>query len=292
MNDLYAHLAPVIASGQETEEVELKERLDLSDRASRAELARDIMAMANCQGGYIVVGVKDRRHRGSDDPNDYVIGWQDDPDETERTIRQTLVLYCDPPPRVSIHRLQEPATQRTLLVINVLRSHARPHATKRASGSLQEHEIWVRDGPTVRRATRTEIEEMFASQRRVILVNFSHPLSDEQKEHIRLLLNARIEEVIHVPVHFDHDACFADQAVAWVDRVGLTSHHWQTKDIVVNLPGYSPGAAVILAEIHGRMGHFPTILRIKPSHSEAVTTYEPAEAINLQSLRDAARERR
>lgn len=292
MKDPYAHLAPVITSGEETEDVELKERLDLSERTSRAELCRDLMALANRQGGYFVVGVKDHRHRASDDPYDYVVGWEGDLDETDRTIRQALDLFCDPPPRVTISRVVEPTTQRSLLVICVPRSHARPHATKRASGPIQEHEIWVRDGPTVRRASPKEIEEMLAGQRRVILVNFSHPLSDEQREQIRLLLNARIEDVIHVPVHLDQDAPFADQAVEWVNRVALTSHQWQTKDIIVVLPGYSPGAAVILAEIHGRMGHFPTILRMKPSHSEAGTTYEPAEAINLQSLRDAARERR
>lgn len=292
MRDLLSTILPFIESGQETEQIEFKERLDLSERPHRAELARDISALANRDGGLIVVGVLDRRHRVTEQPEDYVVGWEGDLDETERILRDALAIFCDPPPRITLSAYIHPATQRQLLIIQVPRSYARPHAIKRPSGPIQEHDIWVRDGPMVRRATPKEYEQMVLGQRRVILVNFHHPLTETQREQARLLMNVRIDDVIDVPVHFSHDVPFHEQARTCVDRVGLTSHQWQTKDIVVNLPGFSPAAAAILAELHGRMGHFPNVLRLKPCHAEGGTTYEVAEIMNLQEIRDTSRTKR
>ena len=285
-------VADAVYSGREDQTLELKQTLDLTDRPSRAEIARDIAAMANREGGYIVVGVVDARHRASPDLHAAVTGWSGDVDETERQLRTILTDFCDPPPRIDVSAFLEPHTSRTLLVIHVHRSHARPHAISRSSGSIQRHEIWVRDGSMVRIATREEIEEMIRAQRRVLVVNFSHPLTDEQKEQVRLLMGARIDEVISVPVQFSHEKDFHTQAVRYVDQVGLTSHQWQTRDILIILPGFSPAAAAILAELHGRMGHFPNILRLRPSHAQAGTQYEVAEIMNLQSIRDQARSRR
>jgi len=79
---------------------------------------------------------------------------------------------------------------------------------------------------------------------------------------------------------------------ALVNRAGLTSRQWQTKPILVNLPGYAPAAAVLVAELHGRMGHFPTVLRLCPVPGEGVTTYEVEEVVDLQITRDQAREER
>jgi hypothetical protein len=47
-------------------------------------------------------------------------------------------------------------------------------------------------------------------------------------------------------------------------------------------------AFLLLAEIHGRIGHFPTLIRMRPQHG-SVTTYEVIELLNLQTIRDAAR---
>jgi hypothetical protein len=57
----------------------------------------------------------------------------------------------------------------------------------------------------------------------------------------------------------------------------------------VNPPGLAPATAALLAELHGRMGYFPSILRLRPVSGTTPTRYEVAEIINLQALRDAAR---
>jgi len=61
--------------------------------------------------------------------------------------------------------------------------------------------------------------------------------------------------------------------------------------LLINPPGYAPVAFVLLAELHGRIGHFPSLMRLRPK-SGPVTTYEVAELLNLQAVRDASRTRR
>ncbi len=81
------------------------------------------------------------------------------------------------------------------------------------------------------------------------------------------------------------------QIVAIVNAVGLTSEEWQTRQVLINPPGFAPAAFVLLAELHGRMGHFPTLVRLRPK-AGPVTVYEVAELLNLQTIRETARTRR
>jgi hypothetical protein len=57
----------------------------------------------------------------------------------------------------------------------------------------------------------------------------------------------------------------------------------------VNLPSLNHIAACVLAELHGRMGYFPTILRMRPVAGSTPPQFEVAEIINLQAVRDQAR---
>ncbi len=45
----------------------------------------------------------------------------------------------------------------------------------------------------------------------------------------------------------------------------------------------------LLAELHGRMGYFPAIVRIRPVVDSLPPRYEVAEIINLQNVRETAR---
>jgi hypothetical protein len=126
----------------------------------------------------------------------------------------------------------------------------------------------------------------------VILVNFSHPLTGEQVAQVEALTGLRVDEVRDRPAAFDHKAPFEAQVRGLIDQVGLEAEVWQTAALVVNLPGYAPGAGVLLAELHGRMGHFATVVRLRPVEGSVPTRYEVAEVINLQGVRDRARKER
>jgi hypothetical protein len=125
----------------------------------------------------------------------------------------------------------------------------------------------------------------------MLLLNFTHPLTDAQRAHIEALAGTSIEEVRTIRVQIRQEEALEPQIAAIVERVGLSSLAWQTRPLLINPPGYAPAAFVLLAELHGRIGHFPSLVRLRPK-SGPVPTYEIAELLNLQAVRESAREHR
>ncbi|GAB4463538.1 MAG: CRISPR-associated protein Csx15 [Anaerolineae bacterium] len=126
----------------------------------------------------------------------------------------------------------------------------------------------------------------------MIVLNFSHPLTDAQRRQIEGLSRQPVEDVIDIPTEFDTGQPFAPQCVALVDGLGLSPAQWQGTAWLVILPSLNFIAAALLAELHGRMGYFPTIVRTRPLPGSTPTVYEVAELINLQQMREQARTRR
>jgi hypothetical protein len=123
------------------------------------------------------------------------------------------------------------------------------------------------------------------------LINFSHPLTDEQLSQLRGLLDEPCE-VLDAPVQFDAAAPFAAQVAACLDAVGLSGAAWQTERLLINPPSYAPIAVVLLAELHGRAGYFPPVVRLRPVPDAVPPQFEVAEIIDLNAVRDQARRRR
>ncbi len=126
----------------------------------------------------------------------------------------------------------------------------------------------------------------------MLIINFTHPLTPNQQAQIETLVSSPIEEVPTIPVQIDQSEPLEPQIISIVDSVGLSSEEWQTRPFLVNPPGYAPVAFVLLAELHGRTGHFPSLIRLRPVPGSTPTTYEAAELINLQAIREEARRRR
>ena len=125
----------------------------------------------------------------------------------------------------------------------------------------------------------------------MIIISFGRKFPSNQQAQIEALAGTRIEEVRTIPVQINQAEPLAPQIVAIVDAVGLSSEEWQTRPLLINPPGFAPAAFVLLAELHGRIGHFPALIRLRPK-SGPVTTYEVAELLNLQAIREQARYRR
>ena len=126
----------------------------------------------------------------------------------------------------------------------------------------------------------------------MIVINFSHPLTDNQKQAIETIKNRPITRLVEQMAHLDQAQPFAEQVCAMVDNVGLDSAEWQSQRILIVLPGHAPATAVLLAELHGRMGYFPEIVRIRPSDEDSAETYVVGEVISLRDVRAAARKAR
>jgi len=129
-------------------------------------------------------------------------------------------------------------------------------------------------------------------ERGMILLNFSHPLTPAQTAQLEALTGQRAERVIEKMAGFDHAQSFAEQVRALVDAVGLTPQEWQTAPLVVIPPALNFIAVIVLAELHGRMGYFPTVARLRPLPDTLPPQFEIGEVVNLKSVRDAARTRR
>jgi hypothetical protein len=126
----------------------------------------------------------------------------------------------------------------------------------------------------------------------MILINFSHPLTTEQKGAIEYLTATKITRVVERMAHFEVDRPFAEQTTSLVNELALDPRLWQQSALVVALPSLNVGVATVLAELHGRCGYFPPVVRLRPAEGSLPPRYEVAEIINLQAMRDAARRKR
>ena len=126
----------------------------------------------------------------------------------------------------------------------------------------------------------------------MILLNFSHPLTTDHLAQIEALTGQKAEQIIDLKVQFDNEKLFEPQLQELMAKVPLTSDEWQTKPILVNLPSLNTISALLLAELHGRMGYFPPVLRLRPIANTTPTRFEVAEILNLQNVRDKARQER
>lgn len=125
----------------------------------------------------------------------------------------------------------------------------------------------------------------------MILLNFSHPLSAEQLVAVEALTHARVERVLEVRSQVDAQAPLAPQVAAMADAAGLTPAEWQNEALLINPPSLNYSAVALVAELHGRVGYFPACVRLRPVADAMPPRFEVAEIMNLQAVRDAARQR-
>jgi hypothetical protein len=126
----------------------------------------------------------------------------------------------------------------------------------------------------------------------VILLNFSHPLTPAQQAQIETLTGAPVGRVVDLIPQFDEQQPFVPQVAALLDQIDLTPAAWQGEPILAVLPSLNFIAALLLAELHGRMGYFPPVVRTRPVAGVVPRRYEVAELLDLQAVREAARRRR
>ena len=123
----------------------------------------------------------------------------------------------------------------------------------------------------------------------MIVLNFAHPLTPAQIAQAEALSGQKVERVIEARAQFDQERPFAPQVRALVDQVNLSPGEWQTAPLLVNPPTLHVIAAALLAELHGRMGYFPSILRLRPVAGSNSPQFEVAEILNLNEIREQAR---
>ena len=126
----------------------------------------------------------------------------------------------------------------------------------------------------------------------MILINFSHPLTPEQLESIKQKITEPLERVMMAPTQFDHQQEFLPQLESLMAKIDLSPQEWQTASLLVNPPSLNFITGLVLAEVHGRCGYFPPVVRLRPIKESLPPRFEVAEILNLQMVRDTARTKR
>ncbi|MGC1378521.1 MAG: CRISPR-associated protein Csx15 [Anaerolineales bacterium] len=126
----------------------------------------------------------------------------------------------------------------------------------------------------------------------MLLLNYSHPLTPAQRGEIESITGQALERVVDIASQIDAQQPLGPQVAQLAEAAGLTAQEWQTAQILVNPPALNYSAALLLAELHGRMGYFAPCLRLRPVPGSLPPRFEVAEIINLQAVRDAARRKR
>ncbi len=290
--NLLEKLNKYIETGEETPKIELKRELNLETKPNKAEFTKDILAIANTKGwyGYIIIGVLDKKHRTASDPSDYIVGFSANSDEFRCQIMDILSNYCEPVPTIEYQELSHPIGKKIGVVI-IPRPTNRPYLIKRSGEGINDGDIFIRRGAATFKANRHEIDEMKGSANSVVIINFAHPITDAQRERVQQQTGSKIEDIINIETKFDLQRPLSSQIDALIESVPLTSEEWQTTPLIINIPGFSSAAVTLIADLHGRMGHFPTTLALRPVIGTP-QRFEVAEVLNLQQIRDEARKSR
>jgi len=112
------------------------------------------------------------------------------------------------------------------------------------------------------------------------------------RSQIEALTGKKITEIIDIPTQFNNDEPYPKQVLDLLAPLGINAEEWQTVPFLINPPSYNFGAVTLLAELHGRTGHFLPVIRVRPVPNSTPRRFEVAEIINLQTVRDLARQSR
>jgi len=157
-------LLEIISTHGETEKIDFKERIDLSDKPNKAKFAKLVAAIANTlsqEVGYIIVGVRDKRHLSSEEFP--VVGCcpEISTDQLSQIIYQILSEWIEPVPRVNCEEFE--IEGKKIIVIEIYSDNP-PYMFKRkiqhSEINIDSKEIPIRRGSHIFSANRMEIELM------------------------------------------------------------------------------------------------------------------------------------
>lgn len=129
---------------------------------------------------------------------------------------------------------------------------------------------------------------------RQLIINFSgHPVLPGQQKDIGKMMHWPSPEIINVSLgNVAEDHNFVSTIEKAVEKIALSPEEWQSTPIVVIAAGYSAVWSVVLAELHGRLGYFPDVVRLRPASTVSNEKFEVAEIMNLREVRHKSRDKR
>jgi hypothetical protein len=161
----------------ESEKLDFKKKITLSTDKEKYELAKDISAFANTQGGVIIYGKEDRKEGGR------IVGIEAQTYDSDQ-MHQIVTQRCNPPPLFYDEMIFLKGKQ--LVFIEIPRSKLKPHEV------IQNREVWVRRGATSDRATQIEREKMSNNRKPLEAKLQREGIPEEETENVLRVLVIRI----------------------------------------------------------------------------------------------------
>lgn len=130
----------------------------------------------------------------------------------------------------------------------------------------------------------------------MIVLNFSHPLTEDQKREVTGLVEYpegspaamypifEVEREIIVPSQMDNGQPFIAQLYRKFSEIPLTDHEWKNADIVVVPPAYAPACAIVMVMLYEKIGDFPKVIRIRPVQGATPPRFEVAEVMRVGDI--------
>ena len=97
----------------------------------------------------------------------------------------------------------------------------------------------------------------------MLILNFAHPLTAIHLQRIEESTGLKVERVVEVNAQVDVQQSLVPQVVALADAARSSPAEWQTLPLLVNMPSLNYIAVTLLADLHGRMGDFPAVVRLR-----------------------------
>jgi len=117
----------------------------------------------------------------------------------------------------------------------------------------------------------------------MVLLNFAHSLTEEDVSGIAALAGRTPKSVVHIAPEFVGSLPLVPQVRRVVDEVGFSQKEWQNTSLLVCLPLDPAAAAIFVAEIAGRHGRTPTIVRFVQDAQKGRLV--PFELVSLHQVR-------
>jgi hypothetical protein len=144
----------LLAEPREALDVEIKEWLNLSENDHRALVAKEIIALANHGGGYLVVGFEDGALTPANQRPANLNAWSQD------SIQSIVAKYVDPAVQCRVVHKIRPGSQDLYPIVIVPGGHRVPIRARSGSpdGKLVPHRVYVRRAGPASEEPRTAEE--------------------------------------------------------------------------------------------------------------------------------------
>lgn len=130
---------------EEGPKLDFKEKIEITTESGKKELSKDVIAIANSQGGrgYLLIGIQDKTKK--------ILGIESK-EYSEETIQQIISLRCDPPLTIRVEYID--IKEKIICIITIFRSFQKPHQMRQTGA------FYIRRGSTTDFARRDEIASM------------------------------------------------------------------------------------------------------------------------------------